>query len=55
MKEDESECFHKNINKQKDAKNEAEYEESSVTDEFPSYFNILECGKNILNIIDVTY
>ena len=30
--EDESEWVHRNINKQKDAKNEAEYEESSVTD-----------------------
>ena len=38
--EDESECVHKNINKQKDANNEAEYEEYSLTDEVPSYFNI---------------
>ena len=44
-----------NINKQKDSKNEAEYEESSVTHEVPSYFQIFKCGKNILNIIDVTY
>ena len=29
--ENKSECVHKNINKQKDAKNEAEYEEPSVT------------------------
>ena len=29
--ESESECVHKNINKQKDAKNEAEYEEPTVT------------------------
>ena len=45
----------KNINKQKDAKNETEYEESSVTDEVPSYFNIFKCGRNILNRLDVTY
>ena len=38
--EDESDCVHKNINKQKDVKNEAEYEESSVTHELPRYFNI---------------
>ena len=45
----------KNINKQKDAKNETEYEESSVTDEVPSYFNIFKCGRNILNRLDVMY
>ena len=45
----------KNINKQKYAKNETKYEESSVTDEVPSYFNIFECGRNILNIFDLTY
>ena len=51
----ESECVQKNINKQKDAYNEAEYEESSVIDEEPRYFNIFECGRNILNIIDVKH
>ena len=55
MEEDESDCVHKNINKQKDANNEAEYEEYSVTHEVPSYFNILKCGRNILNRLDVTY
>ena len=55
MKEDESEFVHKNINKHKDAKNEAEYEESSVTDEVLSYLKIFECGGNILNRLDVTY
>ena len=40
MKEDESECIHKNINKKKDANNEAEYEEYSVTHEVLIYFNI---------------
>ena len=55
MDEDESECVRKNINKQKDSKNEAEYEESSGTDEVPSYFNIFECVRNILNRTDMTY
>ena len=36
-------------------KKDAEYEESSVTKEMPIYFNIFECGGNILDIIDVTY
>ena len=31
VEESESECVHKNINKQKDAKNEANYEEPTVT------------------------
>ena len=53
--EDESECVHKNINKQKYANNEAEYEESSVSDEVPIYFNMIECGRNILNRLDVIY
>ena len=53
--EDKSDFFHKNINKQKDANNETEYEESSVKDEVPSYFNRLECGRNILNRLDGTY
>ena len=35
--------------------NEAEYEESSVIDEVPSYFNIFKCGKNVLNRLGVTY
>ena len=43
--ESELECVHKNVNKEKDANNEAEYEEYSVTDEVPSYFNIFKCGK----------
>ena len=54
-KEDESEWVHKNIHKQKYENNEEEYEEYSVTYEVTSYFNIFECGKNILNRIDVTY
>ena len=45
----------KNINKQKYAKSETDYEEYLVTDEVPSYFNIFECGRNILKRIDVTY
>ena len=55
MEEDESECVHKNINKQKKGKNEIEYEESSVTDEVPSYFNIFDGGRNLLNWLDMTY
>ena len=55
MEEDELKCIHKNINKQKDAKNETEYEESSVTDEVPKCFKILKCGSNILDRLDVTY
>ena len=53
--EDESECVHKNINKQKDTNNEAEYEESSLTDEVMSYFNLSNCGKFSLERLDVTY
>ena len=44
-----SECVHKNINKEKDAKNESEHEENTVTDDAvvkgPICFNIFECGK----------
>ena len=43
------------INKQKDAKNEREYEEYSVTNEEPSYSNIYKYGKNILNRLDGVY
>ena len=39
------------ITEQKDA----DYEEFSVTKEVPSYFNIFECGRNILDKLDVTY
>ena len=55
MDEDKQECVHKNIIKQKDANIEAEYEKTSVIDEVPTYFNIFECGRNILNRLDVTY
>ena len=41
--------------RKKDTNNEVEYEEFSVTDEVPRYFNIFECGRNILNKLDVTY
>ena len=47
--------MHKNINKQKYAKNETEYEEYSVTNEVPSYLNIFECGRKLLNRLDVAY
>ena len=57
--ERESECVHTNINKEKYAKNEAEYEEPSVTFDPVvkelSYFKISECGNNQLKRIDVTY
>ena len=53
--EDESECVHRNINKQKDANNETEYEEYSVTNEVPSYFNTYDCGRNLLKRLDVAY
>ena len=43
------------FNKQEYAKNEADYEESSVTDEVPRYYNIFEYGGNILNRLDMTY
>ena len=43
--EDKSECV---INKQKYANNE-------VTYDVPSYFNVLKCGRNILDRIDVSY
>ena len=49
--EDESEWVHKNTNKQK----YSEYVEYLVTDEVPSYFNIFECGRNLLNRLGVTY
>ena len=46
------------IYKQKKANNEADHEEPTVTDDpvvkEPSYFDILECGKNILNRLDST-
>ena len=53
--EDKPECTDENINKIKDSNNEAEYEIFSVTHEVPIYFNIFECGRNILNRIDLTY
>ena len=39
------------ITEQKDK----EYKESSVTKEVTSYFNIFECGRNLLDRLDVTY
>ena len=53
--EDESEFVCEKINKQKYAKNKADYEISLVTDEVPSYFNIFKCNRNLLNRLDVTY
>ena len=57
--EGESECVHKNIDREKDAKNEAYYEEPSVTYDPVvkelSYFNIFECVNNLFNRLDVAY
>ena len=55
MEKDESECVHKNINRQKDENNETGYEEYSVTDEVPICFNIFKYGGNLLNRLDVKY
>ena len=43
------------INKQKDANNGTDYEESSVTDEVPIYLNIFESCRKLLNRINLTY
>ena len=50
--EDEPECV---LNKQRDTKNDTEYEEYSVTYDVPIYFNVLECGRKILNILDLPF
>ena len=57
--ESESKCVHKDINKEKEAKNEAEDEEPMVPDDTivvkdPIYYNIFECGKNLLDMLDAT-
>ena len=36
-------------------KNGAEYEDSSVKDEVPRYFNIFKCVRNVLNRLEVKY
>ena len=47
-----------NHNKEKDANNEAEHEEPRVKDDqvvkYLIYFNIFECGKNLLNKLDAS-
>ena len=57
--ESESECVNKKIHIEKDANNEAEYEEHTVTYDIfvkeTSYFNIFKCWNNILNNIDAKY
>ena len=57
--ESESECVRKNINKEKDANNETEHEEPFVANnpvvKELSYFKLLECGKNILNMQKSVY
>ena len=58
--ENEPESAHKSINKNKEkyAIDEADHEDPLVTDNpvtnRPVYFNLLECGKNILNRLDAT-
>ena len=56
--DNESECLHKSINREKYANNEANYEEPSITYDPVvkelSYFNIFECGKNLLNKLEST-
>ena len=46
------------VNKEKDAKNEAQHEEHLVTYDpvvkEPSYFKIFQCGKNLLNKLGAT-
>ena len=43
--EDKSECA---IKKQKGAKKEVKYD-------VPSYFNVLKCGRKLLDILDMSY
>ena len=54
----ESECVHRSVNKEKYSKNEAEHEETLITDNpvfyEPSCFNIFKCGENLLNKLDAT-
>ena len=60
MEESESESVEKNINtnKEKDSIDEKYHEEHLVTDNpvinRMSYFNLFECGKNILSRLDST-
>ena len=35
--------------------NDDEHKEPSVTGKVTSYFNIFECGRNLLDQLDVTY
>ena len=57
--ESKSECVRKKINKEKDANNETEHEEPLVANnpvvKELSYFNLLECGKNTLNMQKSVY
>ena len=57
--ESKSESAHKIVNKEKDAKNEADQEEPTVTDDpvikEPSYYKKFERGSNILNKLDAMY
>ena len=59
MEESKDEYIHKNIHKEKDGNNEADYEEPTIKyDKIfkePRYFNVFKCGKNPLNKLDATY
>ena len=61
MEESESKSVHKSINTNelKDAIDETDDEEPSVTDNpvinDPGYLNLFNCGKNVLNNLDFTY
>ena len=58
MEESGSERGQKNVKKEKDAKNEVYNERTLVNDnpvvKKPRYFNIFECGRNLLNKLDAT-
>ena len=58
MEESETECVHKSVKKENQAKNEAEHEEPIVMDDpvvkEPGYFKIFKYGKNISNKLDIT-
>ena len=47
--------FPQKYKQKKGAMNKTEYEVSSVTYEVTFYFNVLNCGANILNRLEVTY
>ena len=58
LEESKSECIHKSVDNEKDAKNEAYHEEPRFTDDpfakEPIYFSIFECVNNLLNKLEAT-